>query len=157
MIDRIDGIGVAVSLLLLAIVLELARRRKLTEEYSVLWALCGLALLVLSIRRDWLDRSALWLGVYYPPSLLLLALIVLVFVAALSFSVILSSQRRQIERLVEDTALLAAELREIRGDRELGSELQVDERAEERSVVRAVSPEPIVMDASSHRAQSRGQ
>ena len=55
MIDRIDGIGVAVSLMLLAIVLELARRRKLTEEYSVLWVLCGLALLVLSIRRDWLD------------------------------------------------------------------------------------------------------
>src|SRR5262249_19356011 len=146
-----------VSLLLLAIVLELARRRKLTEEYSVLWALCGVALLVLSIRRDWLDRSALWLGVHYPPSLLLLPLIVLVFFAALSFSVIRSSQRRQIERLVEDTALLAAELREMRGDRELGIALQVEERADERSVVSAVSPEPIVMDASGHRAQSRGQ
>src|SRR5438046_9591015 len=113
MIDRIDGIGGAVSLALLAIVLELSRRRKLTEEYSLLWVLCGVGLLVLSIRRDWLDRSALWLGVYYPPSLLLLALIVVVFVAALSFSVVLSSQRRQIERLIEDTALLADELRAV--------------------------------------------
>jgi len=157
MIDRIDGIGVAVSLMLLATVLELARRRKLTEEYSVLWVLCGLALLVLSIRRDWLDRSALWLGVHYPPSLLLLALIVVVFVAALSFSVILSSQRRQIERLVEDTALLAAELREMRGDRQLGTGLRGDEEADGLSAVSAVSPEPMVVDASGHGAQSRGQ
>ena len=157
MIDRIDGIGVAVSLALLAIVLELSRRRKLTEEYSLLWVLCGVGLLVLSIRRDWLDRSALWLGVYYPPSLLLLALIVVVFVAALSFSVVLSSHRRQIERLIEDTALLAAELREVRESPDMMAEPRSSDGAEAGSAVGAISPTPMVTDAPRYGAEPRGQ
>lgn len=150
MTDRIDGIGLVVSIGLLSVVLELARRRKLTEEYSVLWVICALGLLALSVRRQWLDHSALWLGVHYPPSLLLLALIVLVFVAALSFSVILSSQRRQIVRLIEDTALLAAELREMR---EPGSS---DPALDIPSEVGAVPPEPIIADPPRYRPEPRG-
>src|SRR5262249_45972634 len=104
----------AVSVTLLIAVLELARRRKLTEEYSIIWIGASLALLALSIRREMLDGAARWLGVYYPPILLLLALIVTVFVASLCFSVIVSRQRQEIERLIEETAVMAAELREIR-------------------------------------------
>jgi hypothetical protein len=148
MIDRIDGLGLAVSLILLALVLELARRRKLTEEYSLLWGLCAVGLLVLSVRRDWLDRSALWLGVYYPPSLLLLILIVLVFVVALSFSVILSSQRQQIERLIEDTALLAAALREIHS-----SDASDDASLEDPSAIGTVPTQPVIPDAARYRAE----
>ena len=51
---------------------------------------------------------------YYPPIVLLMLLIVMVFVASLCFSVIVSRQRQQIERLIEETAILSAELRELR-------------------------------------------
>jgi hypothetical protein len=37
-----------------------------------------------------------------------------VFVASLCFSVIVSRQRQQIERLIEETAILTAEVRELR-------------------------------------------
>ena len=47
---------------------------------------------------------------HYPPNLLLIALIAVVFVALLRVSVILSRQRQQIERLIEDTAILSAEI-----------------------------------------------
>ena len=63
-------------------------------------------------------RRRSWLGVFYPPMVLLMLLIVTVFVASLCFSVILSRQRQQIERLIEETAILAAELREERAARE---------------------------------------
>lgn len=115
--DRIDVIGVAVSAGLLLLVLELVRRKRLNEEYSLLWVLGALAVLGLSLRRDLLDRTARWLGVYYPPSLLLLVLLVVVFVGSLSISVVLSRHRRQIERLMEDSAILAAEVRELREKR----------------------------------------
>ena len=114
---RIQIVAIAVSVVLLVGVLELVRRRKLTEEYSFLWIACALALVTLSVRRDLLHASAEWLGVYYPPMILLLLLILTVFVASLCFSVILSRQRQQIERLVEETAILAAELREERAAR----------------------------------------
>lgn len=115
--DRIQTIAVIVSVLLLLGVLELVRRRKLTEEYSFLWILSALALVGLSLRRDLLDTAAGWLGVYYPPMVLLILLVAMVFIASLCFSVIVSRQRQQIERLIEETAILSAELREERAQR----------------------------------------
>jgi hypothetical protein len=58
--------------------------------------------------------AARWLGVYYPPAILVLMLVGIVFVASLSFSVILSRQQRQISRLIEENAIMAAELRDVR-------------------------------------------
>jgi hypothetical protein len=113
-IDRIQIVSLAVSVLLLVVVLELVRRKKLTEEYSFLWILSALALLAVSAKRQVIDTTARWLGVYYPPIILVLLLILMVFVATLCFSVIVSRQRRQIERLIEETAILSAELRELR-------------------------------------------
>jgi hypothetical protein len=111
--DRIGLVGVGVSLLLLVVVLELVRRRRLTEEYSFVWILASLALLGLSFSRPLIAMAAEWLGVYYPPAVLLLALLTLVFVALLYFTVVASRQRMQIERLVEEVSILAAEMRDL--------------------------------------------
>ena len=118
MIDRIQIVSLAVSVVLLLVVLELVRRRKLTEEYSFIWIVSSLILLAVSIRREILHAAARWLGVYYPPILLVMALIVIVFAASLCFSIIVSRQRQQIERLIEETAILSAELRELRAEQE---------------------------------------
>jgi hypothetical protein len=115
--DRLQVVAVAISLALLLGVLELVRRKKLTEEYSFVWILCALALLGLAMARGLLDRIALALGIFYPPAALLLVVIVFVFVASVSFSVVISRQRQQIDRLMEDTALLDARLRELEGER----------------------------------------
>jgi hypothetical protein len=104
-------VAVVVSAALLGLVIELVRRGKLTEEYSFIWIVCAVALLVLSLWRRILDVTARWLGVYYPPAVLLLVLLFFVFVASLYFSVVITGQRRQIERLVEDMALLDRRLR----------------------------------------------
>jgi hypothetical protein len=54
-------------------------------------------------------------------------LIVMVFVASLGFSVIVSRQRQQIERLIEETAILSAELRDVRA-----SQARVEREQHER-------------------------
>ena len=120
--DRLQVVAVATSVALLLGVLELVRRKKLTEEYSFVWILCALALLGLAMARGLLDRIALGLGIFYPPAALLLVVIVFVFVAAVSFSVVISRQRQQIDRLIEDTALLDARLRELEGERKSDGE-----------------------------------
>jgi hypothetical protein len=113
--DVVQNIAVGVSAALLLVVLELVRRRKLREEYSFIWLGCAAALLVLSLWRDILHVAARELGVYYPPALLLLLLILFVFVTSLYFSVVISRQRQQIEALVEEVALLDAEVRALQG------------------------------------------
>ena len=102
------------SVLFLVAVLELVRRRRLVEEYALLWIVVALGLLTVSVWRELLHASARHLGVASPPNVLLIALTAAVLVALLSFSVVLSRQRRQIDRLLEDTAILSAEVRDLR-------------------------------------------
>src|SRR5262245_43114824 len=114
MIDRMQIVALTVSVLLLAVVLELVRRRKLIEEYSFLWIVYALTVLALSVHREILHTVARWLGVFYPPIVLVMLLIVMFFAASLAQAVIVSRHRKQIERLTEETAILSAEIRELR-------------------------------------------
>jgi len=104
-------VAVAGSVLLLIFVLELVRRRRLTEEYSFIWIVSSVALIVVSLARNVMDRIAWDLGIQYGPALLLLILGFIVAAAALHFSLVISRQRRQIEKLIEDVALLDARQR----------------------------------------------
>ena len=59
------------SLLLLLVVFELIRSRRLRERYALLWLATGVVLLVLSAWRGGLNTIAGWLGVTsYPPAVL---------------------------------------------------------------------------------------
>jgi hypothetical protein len=65
----------------------------------------------LSLWRNLLDLAASALGVHYPPALLLLALTFFVVIVSLYFSVVVSRHRKEIERLVQEIALLDADVR----------------------------------------------
>jgi hypothetical protein len=112
MLDPVQILAIAISALLLLLVLELVRRRLLGEEYALVWIVGALGMVVLSVWRGALDTVARWLGVLYGPALLLLLLGVFVFVGLLFFSVVVSRQRVQIDRLIEDVAILEARQRE---------------------------------------------
>jgi hypothetical protein len=112
--SRIQIVAILGSAAFLLLVLELVRRRRLAEEYSALWIVAALALLAASIRRDMIDRTAAWLGIYYGPAVLLLGLVVVGAAVLLWMSVILSRQQAQIDHLIEETAILSAELRDQR-------------------------------------------
>ena len=86
-----------------------------------LWIVAALALLAASIRPDIIDRTATWLGIYYGPAVLLLGLVVVVSAVLLWMSVVLSQQQAQIDHLIEETAILGAELRDERLSLESGS------------------------------------
>jgi hypothetical protein len=111
MTNLVQVVAVAVSAGLLVAVIVLVRDGRLREEYAFAWIVGSLVLLVLAVWRNSLDLAAKWLGIYYPPALLLLAFILAMFVVSLYFSVVISRQRQQIERLVEEVALLDAEVR----------------------------------------------
>ena len=114
MTDLVQIVAASISAGLLVLVLELVRRRKLTEEYSLIWFLCATALLGFSLWRDALHLAARLLGIYYPPAVLILVLVFFVFIVSLYFSVVVSRQRQQIERMVEDLALLDRDVRDLR-------------------------------------------
>ncbi|HEX5480487.1 MAG TPA: DUF2304 domain-containing protein [Dehalococcoidia bacterium] len=113
MTDIVQIAAIGVSAALLAVVIDLVRRGRLREEYAFVWLVGAVGLLALSIWRHTLDVAAMWLGVYYPPAVLLLVVILAVFLSSLVFAVVISTQRRHIDRLVQDVALLDAEVRAL--------------------------------------------
>ena len=79
---RISVAAAIGSVLLILIVLELIRGRRLKERYALLWLVTGVVLLVLSAWRGGLNTIAGWLGVSgYPPAILFAAAIMFVIAA----------------------------------------------------------------------------
>ena len=114
MTDLVQFVSIGVSAALLVTIVELVRRGRLTEEYSFIWIVCAVALFALSLWRNLLDLAASVLGVHYPPAVLLLVLTFFVVIVSLYFSVVVSRHRKQIERLVEEVALLEEQIRALR-------------------------------------------
>ena len=105
------------SLLLLLVVLELIRGRRLKERYALLWIATGVVLLVLSAWRDGLNTIASWVGVgTYPPAILFAAATLFVIVVLLHYSTVLSKLTDENVLLAQRLALLEERVR--RGESE---------------------------------------
>jgi hypothetical protein len=109
---RIQVVAGAVAIALLAIVLDLVRRRRLLERYALLWLLSSFVLLALAIWRDVLDRVAATLGVAFPPNALFVIALGFVLLLLLHFSVAVSRLSDQGKVLAQRLALLEDRLRE---------------------------------------------
>ena len=95
------------SLLLILIVLELIRGRRLKERYALLWLVTGVVLFVLSAWRGGLNTIAGWLGVStYPPAILFAVATLFVIVVLLHYSTVLSRLADQNTVLAQRLALL---------------------------------------------------
>ncbi len=99
----------------LVVVIELIRRGRLKERYSLLWLFAGGILLVFSLSRGLLEYAARLIGVYYPPSFLFLLAFLFLLLITLHFSVVLSGLSDKNKQLAQELALLRQEIREGRG------------------------------------------
>ena len=105
--------GVVASLVLVAVILELIRSRRLRERYALLWLLTGLVLLALSAWRGGLNTIAGWAGVTgYPPAVLFAVGLLFIILVLLHYSTVISKLADQNTVLAQRIALLEARLRE---------------------------------------------
>jgi len=103
------------SLLLLLIVFELIRSRRLRERYAILWLFTGVVLLVLSAWREALNTIAGWVGVTtYPPAVLFAVATVFILMVLLHYSTVLSRLSDQSTILAQRLALLEQQLEDAR-------------------------------------------
>ena len=106
---RVQYLAVAGSLLFLALVVELVRKKKIREEYSLLWIFFGAVFLGVSLWRHGLDLLSRLLGIYYAPMAFLLLLMMAVFLILIQFSVVISRLKDENKKLVQRLALLELE------------------------------------------------
>ena len=123
---RVQVVAVAASIGLLLIVLELIRRRKLQEEYSLFWLLMGGALLVLVLWKKLLFAAAELIGIAYPPSALFVIGFGLVLLILLHFSTVISELSAQNRDLYQRQSILTWRVEQLE-DAEVDEEKPEDE------------------------------
>jgi hypothetical protein len=114
---RVSIAAAIASLLLLLVVFELIRSRRLRERYALLWLLTGVVLLVLSLWRGGLNTIAGWFGVSgYPPAILFAVGILFILLVLLHYSTVISRLSDQSTILAQRLALLEERFREQRDE-----------------------------------------
>ena len=99
---------IVTALMLLALIFDALRRRRLTEGYAMLWAAAGLATVLLAIGRPLIDAISSAIGIAYGPTLVFAAAGVFLAVVCLSLSMQVTRLRKQVEALAQEIALRSA-------------------------------------------------
>jgi len=98
-------IAAALAILFMVWILDLIRRDRLQERYSVIWFVAGLAMLAGAAFPGLLGSVADLMGVRDTNVALFSIVLLLLLGLALNFSVIMSRQAAQITRLAQERAI----------------------------------------------------
>jgi len=101
---------IVIGLIVLASVINLMRTRRLKEEYALLWLLAALTLVAPPIRIHPLDSIAFFLGIEYPPALVLGLGIIGLLLIIFQLSLVISKFSDQIRVLTQEVAILRSRL-----------------------------------------------
>lgn len=116
-IFRMQIIAIAGSVILFLFILNLIRRKRIKEEYSLLWVFFGIVFIVLSLWRQGLDYIAMAIGVAYPPTAILLIFLMAMFMILIQFSIIISRLSDANKTLCQEIGLMKMELAKMKDEK----------------------------------------
>lgn len=102
-----------ICVLVFAATIDMVRRRKLREEYSVLWLATSVLMFALVIKYDWLEAVTRFIGAGLPTTTLFISSIIFLMLIAVQFSIKISKLTNQVKNLVQDNALLRTDLERL--------------------------------------------
>ncbi len=105
-----------IAIAFMAMILELIRRDRLQERYSVVWFIFGLGMLAGAAFPGLLSALADLMGVRNTNVALFSIVLLMLLARALNFSVIMSRQAAQITRLAQERALEQAQRQAAEAD-----------------------------------------
>jgi hypothetical protein len=110
---RMQALAILAAVVLLVIVLEMVRRRRLMERYALLWMFSALVILALAVWQGALNRLAELMGIYSAPNALFFIAVGFVLLLLLHFSAAMSRLSDQSKVLAQRQAILEQRLREV--------------------------------------------
>lgn len=98
-------LSILFSLFFVLFVLSLVRRRRLREQYSIMWIVLGVVIVIVSLKSDWLIALANLLDVVYAPSLLFLIALLFCFAYLLHLTTVVSKLSDRVVKLTQELAI----------------------------------------------------
>lgn len=108
------AVAIVVSLVMLAVVIELVRKRKLREEYSILWIVTATGLLAMAIEHNLLTLFQRAVGAVAPTSALFFGGLAFLILVSLQYSVRISKLTVRNKTLCQKLALLERDITDLR-------------------------------------------
>lgn len=99
----------AFAIVFMIFILNLVKKNKLDEKYSILWIIFGLIILGVSIYPNIIIKIANVFNVYYPPSLMFLIVFFIIGAYIIHISVTITKQNKMIVKLTQELAILKNE------------------------------------------------
>ena len=109
---RIQVLAIIGSILFLILIVELIRKKKIKEEYGLLWIFFSAVFIVIAVWRQGLEVLSRLLGIFYAPAAFLLILLVAVFLILLQYSIVLSRLSENYKTLVQELGILRMRIEE---------------------------------------------
>ena len=110
---RIQIVSIMVSLVFLLVIGRAVAKGRLRSEYSVIWIIISLILVLLSFWRSGIEIFARWLGVYYGINLAFAVGLFATFVYLLHLSIVASKLYEQNKVLAQEMARLKEKLKKL--------------------------------------------
>ena len=114
---KIQVISIIGTLALLFNILNAVRAEKLKIRYAVLWIFSCALMLIFSFWKQLIDMIAAAIGIYYPPSVLFLAMFIFLFIIVFHFSVVISQLSERERTLAQQIAILEERVKETEGEK----------------------------------------
>ena len=112
--EIIQYISITASLLFIGLIIELIRKRKIKEEYALLWFFLGLVFLALSIWRKSLEIISYGLGIAYAPAALFLIIIAVLIAILIHFSIAISKLKENNKILIQEIGLVQLDIKNLK-------------------------------------------
>ena len=113
MVWRARLLFVVLGLAVLVFVINLLRKKKLKEEYALLWLLMALALVIAPLLIDLIDAVSFAIGIDYPPAFIIVIALICFALIFFQISVAMSRFSEQIRTLTQELALNRKRLEEL--------------------------------------------
>lgn len=98
------------AIIFIIFILNLVRKNKLDEKYSILWLFFGIIILMVSIFPIIIEKIASWFGVFYPPALMLLFAVLIIGAYIVHITMVITRQNKMIVKLTQELAILKEQL-----------------------------------------------
>jgi hypothetical protein len=102
--------AIVASILIMIIVVELVRRRRLREEYSWLWLLTGAVIILLVVWYDLLLFLTHLIGAIAPTTTLFIFGLLFLMLISLHYSLQISKLSHQVKQMAQQLTLLKGQL-----------------------------------------------
>jgi hypothetical protein len=133
-------IAIFVSISLFLYIFYLVRKKKIKEEYSLLWLSSSLVFIVFSIWRHGLEFFAKLMGIAYPPAALFLILLLAIFLILIEFSINISRLTEENKILAQELALLKDELGKLKPEKPSDDPVGINDLEDIKPVKGPVKP-----------------